>query len=112
MAARAIPGLFGPRFPPELKSRDVTGAVVVQFIIDSTGGVERRSIGVVAAGHPEFARSVTAFLATARYAPAKRAGRPVRVWARQRFEFRLECWRSTPNPELPPCSRAHPLPPP
>ena len=110
-AARAIPG-FGPAYPRELKAADVTGGVIAVFIIDTTGRAEIPSINVIASGHGAFTQSVVEHLRTARYAPAVRGGRRVRMWARQAFEFRLACWRENRIAGVPECPRVRSSTPP
>jgi TonB family protein len=87
--ARAILTGQGPRYPGALKTSDIEGAVVMQFIVDPTGSIEARSIHLVSSSHHEFTMTVVEYLRSVRYTPATRAGQPVRAWVRQKFEFRL-----------------------
>ena len=83
------PGNSAPDYPPTLRGAGVTGDVVVQFIVDSTGRVERESIRVPHASHELFAEAARRWLPGTRYAPAEVAGRRVRQLVDQRIEFAL-----------------------
>ena len=78
----------GPRYPASLLHERATGRVRVRFVV----GVAGRAEGVpeiVFATHPEFASAVRAFLARARYRPARLGGKPVPQLVEQEFLFEL-----------------------
>ena len=87
--AQPIVSAGGPRYPSALKTSDTEGFVVMRFIVDPTGSIEVRSIHLISSSHVEFTQAIVEFLRSARYTPAARAGQPVRVWVREKFEFRI-----------------------
>lgn len=64
-----------PQFPTALVGKTKTGEANVAFFVDEAGGV--RVPVVSAATEPEFARAALETIATWRYEPPLRAGRPV-----------------------------------
>ncbi|HEU4628894.1 MAG TPA: energy transducer TonB [Gemmatimonadaceae bacterium] len=78
-----------PRYPEPLRARGVAGAVVVRFVVDTTGRLAPGSLEVVAATDSLFADAVRDALGRARFTPAEVAGRPVPQLVEQRFEFRM-----------------------
>jgi protein TonB len=79
-----------PRYPDALKSVNVEGEVMVQYIVDARGRVEPGSIKVLSSAHALFAQAVRTALLEARYRPAEVNGRPVRQLVQQPFRFKLE----------------------
>jgi TonB family protein len=77
--ARLAPGAaFAPDYPSDARAIGMGGPVLVEFVVDTTGAVERRSWGVVAASVPELADAVLRAVSRLRFEPARVAGRPVR----------------------------------
>ena len=64
------------------------GRVLVQMVLDTLGRVERRSIQFATAPDPGFLMPVQQYLAFARFRPARRNGRLVRVIVRMPIDFR------------------------
>jgi protein TonB len=79
-----------PRYPDALKSANVEGAVVMQFIVGTNGRVEPGSIKVVSSPHRQFSDAVRDALLNAKYRPAQVGGHAVRQLVEQSFSFRLE----------------------
>jgi TonB family protein len=79
-----------PRYPDLLRRSSTEGSVLVRFVVDSAGRVERGSVTVLEATHPLFAAAVRDALLRARFRAAEVAGRPVAQLVEQRFEFRLD----------------------
>lgn len=79
-----------PEYPPGLRAAMVEGTVVVQFVVDTSGRVEPRSIAIVRATHPQFAESTRRWLTRTRYWPAQIQGVPVRQLVQQEIGFTLE----------------------
>ncbi|HEU4565172.1 MAG TPA: energy transducer TonB [Gemmatimonadaceae bacterium] len=79
-----------PRYPDLLRAAGVGGSVVVRFVVDSTGRVERGSLVVESSDHELLEREVRAVLPRLRFRPAMVNGRRVRVLAQQRFTFGIE----------------------
>lgn len=67
-----------PRYPDDLRRTRTAGDALVEFVVDTTGAVERETIGLVAATHPEFGRAAREAAAEAKFLPARREGRTVR----------------------------------
>jgi TonB family protein len=84
-----LPGQMGPAYPDLLRTDGPDGLVVVRFVVDTLGKVERPSLDVLAATHPLFLASVRTALERLRFLPASFSGRRVRVRMEQRFEFHL-----------------------
>jgi periplasmic protein TonB len=82
-----LAGQMGPAYPDSLRSRSLDGLVVVRFVIDTLGRVERPTLDVLESTHPLFAASVRTALTRLRFLPARLSGRLVRVRMEQRFEF-------------------------
>jgi TonB family protein len=79
-----------PRYPDALKSVNVQGEVIMQYVVDAKGRVEPGSIKVLSATHKLFAEAVRVALLSARYRPAEAGGQAVRQLVEQPFVFRLE----------------------
>ena len=82
-------GTLGPAYPASLLRLRLGGEVLVQFVIDSTGTADRRSVRILHATHPAFARSVEIALGTTRFLPGEVQGQRVRVLVEQRYFFRI-----------------------
>ena len=79
-----------PEYPSALRSAQVEGSVLVQFVVDTTGSVEHTSIAIMRASHEQFASAVRRWLARTRYMPAQIGGRPVRQLVQQEVAFTLD----------------------
>lgn len=83
------PGNSGPRYPDMLRSANVEGEVLVQFVVDTTGRVENGSIKVLKSSHDLFTNSVRSALNGMRFYPAEIGGRKVKQLVQQPFNFTL-----------------------
>jgi len=72
-----------------LQRNRIQGRVVVQAILDTLGGVEQESIQFVVTPDPGFLMPVSQYLALARFRPARRNGRLVRLIVHMPVDFRL-----------------------
>jgi len=79
-----------PRYPDALKSVNVTGECVMQYIVDARGRVEPGSIKTLSCTHKLFGDAVRRALLEARYRPAEVGGNPVRQLVEQPFIFKLD----------------------
>jgi TonB family protein len=79
-----------PRYPESLRSVNVQGEVMVQYIVDARGRVEPGSIKILSSPHKLFADAVRAALLEARFRPAKVGGNAVRQLVEQPFVFKLQ----------------------
>lgn len=89
-AVAPSPGNGAPDYPAMLRAAAIEGQVLVRFIVDADGRVERSSIEIVRSTHTLFAESVRRWLPATRYAAAEYAGARVRQRVEQRVEFRLQ----------------------
>jgi TonB family protein len=76
-----------PRYPATLQSAGVAGSVMMEFVIDTTGKVERAALRVIESSHPAFEDAARGAVLGARFRPAYLNGRPVRQITRQRVRF-------------------------
>ena len=88
-AAMPRSGNPAPAYPTALRSAQIEGTVLAQFVVDTAGRAEPASISFRHASHPLFADAVRRALLASRYLPAVVNGRPVRQLVEQRFEFTL-----------------------
>lgn len=85
--ARMAPGSCAPRFPPLMRERRTSGAVEMDFVIDSAGRVDPATVAVLHATDPAFERAVLDAVPCFRYVPPRAGGRPVRMATFQDFAF-------------------------
>ena len=83
------PGNTGPRYPEMLKSANVEGTVLAQFVVDTLGRVEAGSFKVLKSDHDLFTQSVKSALANMKFLPAEVGGRRVKQLVQQPFQFQL-----------------------
>ncbi|MBV9879276.1 MAG: energy transducer TonB [Gemmatirosa sp.] len=84
-----VPGSGSPRYPEMLKSANVEGTVMAQFVVDTTGRVEPGSFKVLKSDHDLFTQAVKSALQNMRYLPAEVGGRKVKQLVQQPFQFAL-----------------------
>jgi periplasmic protein TonB len=84
-----IPGSVNLRYPDMLRSANVEGEVLAQFVVDTTGRVENGSIKILKSSHDLFTNAVRQALGGARYYPAEIGGRKVKQLVQQPFNFTL-----------------------
>ncbi len=83
------PGNPTPRYPDMLRSANVEGEVLVQFVVDTTGRVEMATFKVLKTSHDLFTNAVRQALSTMRFYPAEIGGRKVKQLVQQPFNFTL-----------------------
>ena len=76
-----------PQYPDQLYEAQISGSVMVEFIVTATGEVDSDRISVVFASHPGFVESVRRALEDAMYVPAIRGGYPVHQVVQHEFQF-------------------------
>ena len=76
-------------FPASLFAAHVPGMVIAEFVVDTLGRVEYRTVGIVASTAPLFSDAVRVALYSATYIPASKGGHPVRQLVQQPFEFNV-----------------------
>lgn len=82
------PGIL--RYPPRLQALGISGRVIVEFVVDTTGAVEGASLRVRVSTQPEFEEAARAAILATRFRPAQVRGRPVRQLASQAVVFRVQ----------------------
>ena len=76
-----------PRYPAELQRAGVEGTLLVQFVVDSTGRVDEKTLTFPNDAQPGFLRAVRDALVRSRFFPAELAGLHVRQLVQQQFTF-------------------------
>lgn len=79
----------GPRFPDMLKSANIEGEVLAQFVVDTTGHYESGTFKVLKSSHDLFTSAVRNALPNMRFYPAEVGGRKVKQLVQQPFTFTL-----------------------
>ena len=74
-------------YPDALYDAQITGSVMVEFIVTATGEVDPDRISIVYATHPGFVDAVKLALEDAVYVPAMRGGFPVFQVVQHEFQF-------------------------
>lgn len=74
-------------YPDSLWGSGVSGRVLAEFVVDTTGVLEPETLGIVSSSHPLFSRAVLDALSLASFKPAIRNGRPVRQVVQLPFIF-------------------------
>ena len=85
--AIAAPGNPTPRYPEILRSAGVSGQVLAQFVIDTTGRADMKTFKVLKSDHDLFTSAVRAHLPAMKFFPAEIGGRKVKVLVQLPFEF-------------------------
>ena len=78
-----------PTYPGMLQSQGVSGQVIAQFTVDTTGRVEPNSFKVIESSHDLFTSAVRNVLPRMRFQPAEVGGRKVRQLVQQPFVFSI-----------------------
>jgi periplasmic protein TonB len=86
---QTAPGSPQPRYPDMLKSANVEGEVLAQFVVDTTGHAEMGTFKVLKSSHELFTQSVRNVLPNMRFYPAEIGGRKVKQMVQQPFTFAL-----------------------
>ena len=78
-----------PEYPQILRSANIEGQVIVQFVIDTMGRAESNSIKIIRSPNPGFDQPVKSAVQRALFRPARVHGRAVRVLVQLPYNFRL-----------------------
>src|SRR5438270_13988666 len=84
-----IPGSGSPRYPDMLRSANVEGEVLAQFVVDTTGRAEMSTFKTLKSSHDLFTNSVKSALANMKVYPAEVGGRKVKQLVQMPFVFSL-----------------------
>jgi periplasmic protein TonB len=83
------PGNPGPRYPDMLRSANVEGEVLAQFVVDTTGRADMSTFKVLKSSHDLFTNAVRATLPNMRFYAAEIGGRKVKQLVQMPFQFTL-----------------------
>jgi TonB family protein len=78
-----------PRYPDMLRSANVEGEVLAQFVVDTTGLADMSTFKVLKSTHELFTAAVEKALPTMRFHPALVGGQPVKQFTQMPFQFSL-----------------------
>jgi protein TonB len=78
-----------PRYPEMLKSANIEGEVLAQFVVDTTGRAEMGTFKVLKSSHDGFTQAVRNVLPNMKFYPAEIGGRKVKQMVQQPFTFAL-----------------------
>ena len=78
-----------PRYPDMLRSANVEGEVLAQFVVDTTGRADMSSFKVLKSTHDLFVQSVKSVLPNMKFYPAEVGGRKVKQLVQMPFQFSL-----------------------
>jgi protein TonB len=84
-----FPGNPPPRYPDMLRSANVEGEVLAQFVVDTTGRADRREFKVLKSTHDLFTNAVRSALPNMKFYPAEVGGRKVKQLVQMPFQFNL-----------------------
>jgi protein TonB len=78
-----------PTYPGMLQSQGVSGTVIAQFVVDTTGRVDVSTFKVIESSHELFTSAVKNVLPRMRFAAAEVGGRKVKQLVQQPFQFNI-----------------------
>jgi periplasmic protein TonB len=84
-----IPGQGAPQYPSMLQSQGVTGQVIAQFVVDTTGRADVGTFKVLETSHELFTQAVKNALPRMRFVPAEVGGRKVKQLVQLPFQFNI-----------------------
>ncbi len=78
-----------PRYPDLLRQAGIDGRVLVEFVVDTTGHVERGSIKILSSTNQLFEQPTREALVASSFRPGRISGRAVRVRVQQPINFQI-----------------------
>src|SRR5436305_6048026 len=78
-----------PRYPDMLRSSNVEGEVLAQFVVDTTGRADMSQFKVLKSTHDLFTNAVRAALPQMKFYPAEVGGKKVKQLVQMPFQFNL-----------------------
>src|SRR5262245_54538109 len=82
-----FPGNQSPRYPDMLRSANVEGEVLAQFVVDTTGRADMREFKVLKSTHDLFTAAVKSALPQMKFYPAAVGGKKVTQLVQMPFQF-------------------------
>ena len=86
---QVAPGNGAPRYPDVLRSANVEGEVLAQFVVDTTGRADMSQFKPLKSSHELFTQAVKSWLPGARFYPAEVGGKKVKQLVQMPFQFNL-----------------------
>ena len=83
------PGNPSPRYPDVLRSANIEGQVLAQFVVDTFGHADMSEFKVLKSDHDLFTETVKNVLPTTQFSPAELNGHKVKQLVQMPFEFSL-----------------------
>ncbi len=77
-------------YPDILRSANVSGQVIAQFVVDQSGKAEMNTFKALESDHELFTASVKRILSGCRFIPAETGGRQVKQLVQLPFQFALQ----------------------
>jgi periplasmic protein TonB len=77
-------------YPPIYRAAGIQGRAVVQLVVDTDGRVEADGMSVISATAPDFGPASLELARLVRFEPARRNGRPVRVWVQLPVDWKID----------------------
>ena len=84
-----VPGNSAPRYPDMLRSANVEGEVLAQFVVDTTGKADMSTFKVLKTTHDLFTNAVKSSLPNMKFYPAEVGGHKVKQLVQMPFQFSL-----------------------
>ena len=84
-----MPNNPGPRYPDKLRSANVEGEVLAQFVVDTTGRPEMSTFKLLRSSDDLFTDAVKSALVNMRFYPAEVGARKVKQLLQMPFQFSL-----------------------
>ena len=84
-----VPGNPAPRYPDMLRSANVEGEVLAQFVVDTTGRADMSSFKVLKSTHDLFTNAVKSSLPNMKFYAAEVGGKRVKQLVQMPFQFNL-----------------------
>ncbi len=88
--AADLPNNPTPRFPASLQAAQVSGEVLAEFVVDTTGRAQMGTFKVLKSTNEQFTSAVRSALPGYRFYPAEAAGRKVRQVVQKAFSFAIQ----------------------
>ena len=76
-------------YPEMTRKRGIAGEALAEFVVDTSGRAEPRSVRMLYTAHSEFAMAARGLVATARFRPARLSGEVVRCRVRLPVVFQI-----------------------
>ena len=83
------PNNAAPHYPDMLRSANVEGEVLAQFVVDTTGRADMSHFQILKSTHDLFTNAVKAALPNMKFYPAEVGGKKVRQLVQMPFQFNL-----------------------